>query len=406
MNFLITNMTGFRNKGCEGMTKVIITEVKRRFPEARFMIFSNDPKYDELWISDKDSVIFSTTPPAAPWKGLLRKVRRFPHYVRRYSEDLSPFAWADGVISTGGDVFSSEYGGLKRHLKPIHDALRRKKPVCLLSHSIGPFKKHSELKLFTRAAERLALITLRESLSLEYVKRMGLRNPRVELTADPAFLLKSADDKLIEKLWYNYGLPVDRPVIGLAVSQGIAGYAGCSREEHFSNLKSIIRFVIEKMGFHILLIPHVQERQIENDDRILCEWLWRELGFTKDVTVISHLHSAEEIKGLIGRCTLVIAERMHATIAALSQEVASLVVGYSVKAEGILKDMLGEELGRMCLISIRDCTEPALQERLMWISNNAEMIRKTLARSLPTIRQRALLNFDLLEEVLRPVIRK
>ena len=54
-------------------------------------------------------------------------------------------------------------------------------------------------------------------------------------------------------------------------------------------------------------------------------------------------HNAMELKGYIARCRFMVVARTHASIAAYSTQVPTLVVGYSVKARGIAKDIFGTE---------------------------------------------------------------
>lgn len=69
--------------------------------------------------------------------------------------------------------------------------------------------------------------------------------------------------------------------------------------------------------------------------------------------------SAGDYKAIISRCDLVVAERMHAAIAGLSTGVPTLLIGYSIKAEGILTDLLGAALTKSAaLISIQDFLAP------------------------------------------------
>ena len=62
MNFLITNMTGYRNKGCEASTKAIINEITELQESAKFKIFTEDLDYDAFWASESKNVSFLTTP--------------------------------------------------------------------------------------------------------------------------------------------------------------------------------------------------------------------------------------------------------------------------------------------------------------------------------------------------------
>ncbi len=53
-------------------------------------------------------------------------------------------------------------------------------------------------------------------------------------------------------------------------------------------------------------------------------------------------HTPSEYKAIIARADMVVAERMHAAIAAFSSGACALCVGYSVKARGIVDGFLGE----------------------------------------------------------------
>jgi len=50
MNFLITNMTGYRNKGCEASTEAIINGMVKLQGSAKFKIFTADLDYYAFWI--------------------------------------------------------------------------------------------------------------------------------------------------------------------------------------------------------------------------------------------------------------------------------------------------------------------------------------------------------------------
>jgi polysaccharide pyruvyl transferase WcaK-like protein len=56
-------------------------------------------------------------------------------------------------------------------------------------------------------------------------------------------------------------------------------------------------------------------------------------------------HTAPELKYIISKCDFFVGTRTHATIAAYSSCVPTLVVGYSVKARGIARDLFGTEEG-------------------------------------------------------------
>ena len=62
----------------------------------------------------------------------------------------------------------------------------------------------------------------------------------------------------------------------------------------------------------------------------------------------------EELKGCISRCRFLVAARTHASIAAYSTGVPTLVAGYSVKARGIARDLFGTEDGHVLPVQAMD----------------------------------------------------
>lgn len=402
MNFTIVNMTGFRNKGCEAITKVVIAETAKLFSDARFYVFSDDPAYDSLWAPSLQKVRFFPTPERAQSSvikiyGIIREatIKKKSLTNMRYA----PFHWANGIISIGGDIFSSDYGAVEHHLSPIRYATSLRKPVFLLAHSIGPFKTEKEREIFINSMQGVSLITTRETASLMYIQKMGLKNTHCELTADPAFLLPVPTYETIDRLCRAYHLPPDRPIIGISASQGIVEYAKTSYESHLEALKDLIQHLTSKFRFHIILIPHVQGKYII-DDRLICNRIYRSLGFPEDVTVINLDHSAEEIKGLIGRCEFLVAERMHAAIAGFSQSVPTLVVGYSLKAREIVKDIFSAEEMEKIVIPISKVSREVLIEYVEQLLSHRDIYAQHLARIIPTIQYRARRNFSLLQEIL------
>lgn len=407
MKFLITNMDGFRNKGCEASFKAIVDEIKKLDNNAIFKVFTWDPAYDALWMSKSKNVSFLTVPFkysifhrtglfSKPWQYRLIGKLGISKYIRN---GMEAFQWADAVLVTGGDVFSSTYSGLSLRFSPIKVATNFKKPVLLLGHSIGPFEKEKERKGFTKIMRQVKLITARESLSLKYLEHMKLKNTRIELTAEPAFCLKP-NMKSIEKILKIYNIPDEKILIGISPSQAITEYSGISYDDHFKSLCGLIRFLAEKLGCHIILIPHVPEKFVEYDDRVICELLYRKLGFPENVTVMSLSHSAEEIRALVSKLDLMITERMHAAIASLSQNVPTFVVGYSIKAEGILGDILGFNSLEDYMISVKELNEEKLKERVKNLLDRRSECVKYLSKVMPHIEEKARRNFTLIMEVL------
>jgi polysaccharide pyruvyl transferase WcaK-like protein len=173
-------------------------------------------------------------------------------------------------------------------------------------------------------------IWARESLTYEALLSNGLS--QTFLLPDPAFVMDRKDLPLPEGFveGNTVGINVSPMIIGYEKSQGMA----------LQNYVNLVKNIIEVTDMQVALIPHVVWSH--NDDRKPLSQLYEMFKDTGRVVMIED-HNAEELKGYIARCRLMVVARTHASIAAYSTQVPTLVVGYSVKARGIAKDIFGTE---------------------------------------------------------------
>jgi colanic acid/amylovoran biosynthesis protein len=407
MHIALTTITHFRNRGVEALATTIVQQLHHRVPELEVYIFSQQPDYDASRFAHA-SARFLIDPfgPCACNRGVRWRARLgpwLPLVAPEWRTARTVIESASAVVSSGGDCYGSDYGSFEGWLDPLRRALDADVPVIFLAQSIGPFRTDREAKAWMSVARHATAVTVRESLSYDYVVRhLGLPARIVEHTADPAFLLEPPPSGDRQKTWAGYGLDDDRPTIALAVSQGIIGFSGVSPNKHLRAWQCVIDALLDRIDARILLVPHVPDIEPANDDRILATALVRSRSTGGRVQMVSPNHSASEIKGLIAGCDLVIAERMHAAIAGLSSAVCTVVVGYSVKARGITLDLLGPRLvERGLFIPVHEFVQPELTvSRVLTAWELRHQVRRHLADGLPIVRARAARNFDLVAHAL------
>ena len=396
-----------RNRGVEAIVVPTIEGLRHNDPDIEIDILTRTPDYDELRLQPYDINLHlesrhlnRQSPPVSRKKKLLSQV--FPLYklpTVKPTPNSPILCKAKAVIASGGDIFSPEYS-ITPHLKPLKLALEAGKSIMFLAQSISPYRTDEEAESWLEVARQAKLITVREMATYKYVtEELGLSTDLVKLTADPAFLLNPASDETINNLLKSYGIPEGRPLVAISTSQGICSYASIwDQRKHITAWEKVVKTILEELDADVIIIPHVQEVKASNDDRIIASQLLRSLDYNPQVHVAGADHSASEFKGLIGKCDLVIAERMHAAIAGLSSGVCTLAVGYSIKAQGIMADLVGEEnLQGGLLISIEDFLEPELACQSVhnaW--KQRDEIKKTIQEQLPEVKQKALRNFDLI----------
>lgn len=140
------------------------------------------------------------------------------------------------------------------------------------------------------------------------------------------------------------------------------------------NYYKLIEFILEKTNLHILLVPHVVANQ--NDDREVLNILFEKYKNTKRISLQEDADCCT-LKNVISQCDFFIGARTHATIAAYSIGIPTLVTGYSNKSIGIATDLFGD--WKNYVVDIRKAqSKNELKNAFEFILNNEDEIRKKL----------------------------
>lgn len=167
-------------------------------------------------------------------------------------------------------------------------------------------------------------IFARESLTANALREHGIK--QVTMLPDPAFLLPPE--------------PIDLPeaIRGQAAAINLSPLLLRRSPALLDAFVETARFLLTKVQV-LLLAPHVT--MPADDDRAALSELASRLTAEEQRRLcwIPEEANASQRKYLISRCGLIVCCRTHASIAAYSTGVPALVVGYSVKAQGIGKDL-------------------------------------------------------------------
>ena len=201
-------------------------------------------------------------------------------------------------------------------------------------------------------------------------------NPNTILVADPAFTLERRDLPLPTG-W------VEGKMVGINASPLIldSGHGALVMEAY----RNLIRRILDTTDLNVVLVPHVVWES--NDDRKVLAPLYEEFRHTGRVILLDD-HNCTELKGYIARCRLFIGARTHSTIAAYSQLVPTLVLGYSVKSRGIARDLFGSE--EHYVIPVQGMTDPnALAKGFDWLLEHETDIRDHLETVMAGYKEKA-----------------
>ena len=212
------------------------------------------------------------------------------------------------------------------------------------------------------------LITARESISYEALKRV---NSNTVLVSDSAFALKTVKEPLPIEL-------NNREIVGLNLSplvENLEKKKGIIRR----NYEVLIEHIINNTDWSILLIPHVVWEG--TDDRIINDFFFDKYKDCGRVFAVEDAN-CEVLKGYISRCRFFIGARTHATIAAYSSCVPTIVLGYSVKSKGIAKDLFGSY--ENYVLPVQSIKQPNnIVDAFKWLVANVDRIKNNLQNVLP-----------------------
>lgn len=229
-------------------------------------------------------------------------------------------------------------------------------------------------------------IFARESITYDALKVIGVKN--LYLYPDSAFTLATKYLPLPDGFMEGntVGINISPMIVENETSVGIT----------MKNYKALIEYILKNTDMSVALIPHVVWKR--NDDRETIEELYY---YFKDESRVVKLGdcSCEELKGFISRCRFFIGARTHATIAAYSSLVPTLVVGYSVKAKGIAKDLFGTYERYVEPVQNLE-TEEQLLAAFQWLYEEEKNIKEQLIEVMPAYIAKAKAAGDKLQELM------
>lgn len=275
----------------------------------------------------------------------------------------------DIYLSIGGDNYC--YAGkdiLGYYNKIIH---KKGGKTILWGCSFEPSDMN---KIIAKDLSRYDAIFARETLSYEVLRKV---NKNTYLFPDPAFQLDKVDLPMPEKF-------IERNTVGINVSPLIMSCEtnkGITKENYIQ----LISYILNETDMNIALIPHVVKEN--NDDRKPLKELYDLFKNTNRICLIGD-HNCMELKGYISRCRFFVGARTHATIAAYSTCVPTLVVGYSIKAKGIAKDIFGTYDNYVLPVqSLKEKND--LVKLFEWLVCHEIEIKNHLNNCIPTYKEKA-----------------
>ena len=247
------------------------------------------------------------------------------------------------VLVVGGDIYCYGYN-IPPQMAYIVDLCEKKGcPCCLWACSVE--EDRIRMSEYKNHFEKYTLICAREEKTYESFLVNGFNREKIKLMSDPAFGLKGQKVELPTVF--------SKPTIGINVSNVILNWSN-SAELLLENIYNTIEYVLKNTDINIALIPHVYEAKKDNAitkrlyggeyrqyDTNVLRTIKKHFNENDRVFLINQFYNSKQLKFIISQCCGLVTARTHASIAGYSSGVPTLVIGYSVKAEGLAKSIFG-----------------------------------------------------------------
>lgn len=353
---------GACNHGAEAIVRTTVPRLRR--PGNRILLSTHFPEQDRAFGLDR--LVDELIPADLSWApqeraaGTLEEKEAFARRI--YRDALARIDSETVCVGIGGDNYC--YPNWHRQ-SLFHKTAKARGGVSLLwCCSIQPEAIDDAMAAVLAGHDH---IYARESVTYEALLAHGIR--QVTLTPDPAFALAPESLPLPDGFCPGATAALNLSPLVLRQSPGLL--------EHVA---AAARVLLERVE-SLLLLPHVTMPM--DDDREALEALAARLpiGLRGRLCRPAGPLNAAQAKHLISQCVLLVCSRTHASIAGYSSFVPTLVAGYSVKSQGIGRD-LGMERWVIPLGKAAGLPEAAAA---LWAER--ETVKGTLAHVIPAYGQ-------------------
>lgn len=322
--------------------------------------------------------------------------------------DFSGDIWGDNADFLGPDRF--EIGLLKDRVAQLLG-----KTVVMLAGSPGPFNSGKNLALAKEVYENFSLVTNREPISTRLLNEQGFDISRTHSLACPAFLFEPASKADIQTL------PEVAKIIDQKSSKPLVGFILCGwnfedgpfdkpnrSDDEFTKFAEAVEYLTEEHDVRVCLMSHSNGFDIppspfrlkhgrDYDTIKQLEKVLTQRGISKDFFVLNDVYETWQIKGIVRELDMLVSGRVHAAVAALSQNIPTVIIDYGHEPKAHKLSGFAEVVDVSDYVA-NPCSRSDLKAKITECLQSRETYKQHLLKQIPEVKKLAKENFNLLKE--------
>jgi len=318
--------------------------------------------------------------------------------------DFSGEMWGDYAEPVGKNRFL--VGLLKDRVAQLLD-----KPVVLLAGSQGPFTNEKTLDFAKLVFKNFELVANREATSYELLMNSGFDVSNVKNFACPAFLFEPKTDSEMKEIYIKEKIT--------STEKKTVGYVLCGfnflegpydkqprRDDEFDSFAETVEFIVNELGARVVLMSHQNGFQLPPDFELIngrdypmvkqLQSVVQKRGKIKnleDILCLNVPYLPKETKAIIKQFDMFVSGRVHAFVAAVSQNIPSVLItrghgGISHRNIGFAKSVGLEDF----IADPQSSSDMIQKISKCW--NNSDAIRSQLELIIPEVKNKAHQCFD------------
>ncbi|MBA2175312.1 polysaccharide pyruvyl transferase CsaB [Halobacillus locisalis] len=365
MKIVVSGFYGLGNTGDEAILDSIIDNLRSE-------------------LDDPEITVFSLSPEETAEKHGVKSVYR--GWRQQFKEKVRALKDADLLVSGGGGLLQDTYptriifGPLPYYLLIVFLAKLVGTKVMFFSQGIGPVNtKYGKflMKVFANMAD---FVTVRDQYSLDLLRKLGVKRPAGEVTADIVFGYQPKDD---DTAIQSLDVTGDEKLIGVSVRPWFGS------QRYKEEMAKLLDELIEARGVTPVFVPmeghHDETVSIEVRDMMKHGSETKLLG--KDFTPNQYLQ-------FMKHCDMVIGMRLHSLIFSSIMGTPFCAISYDKKVENLAKMTGMWDYSTV----LEDFTAAGLKDSALAVIDQKDELSVGLEKAQAQLRDEALRNVEILKE--------